>query len=309
MSEPRRGTSVRHTNGASAGRESLGRGARLRTARRSNPSIKGVTEAGIVYGNLLANQRQQLGLSQKDLAARIRTSTSTIARIEEGHPPSAEIRKRLSDSLFPVPARNPVQLRSRACAEAGAASEFESPARPPGPGRRAPEPGGRASRSGQSPPLGPSVGAPGVLRSLVIAGARIFEATMAHPPPSPPWRCRTRSEPRQRFTTRGWRLRRRPLPRHAGSRGAQAREREAGSSGRAGREEARRQGRHERRIPTRARRSRRPSPLPIAEWRRRQGGAAPATRPRSWGTASGLREADRRARDSAGSYRSPAALL
>jgi transcriptional regulator with XRE-family HTH domain len=64
--------------------------------RRFAPSLKKVTQGGIVYGALVANQRTMLGLSQEELAARIRTSTSTIERIEQGHPPDRQIQKRLT---------------------------------------------------------------------------------------------------------------------------------------------------------------------------------------------------------------------
>jgi ribosome-binding protein aMBF1 (putative translation factor) len=61
--------------------------------------MKSVTEGGNVYGNLIANERRRLGLSQKELAAGIRTNPATIARIEEGHPPGAELRGRLAKAL------------------------------------------------------------------------------------------------------------------------------------------------------------------------------------------------------------------
>jgi transcriptional regulator with XRE-family HTH domain len=54
---------------------------------------------GTVYGHLVAYERGRLGLSQKELAARVRTSPATIAQIEEGHPPGAELRRRLTEAL------------------------------------------------------------------------------------------------------------------------------------------------------------------------------------------------------------------
>lgn len=67
--------------------------------RRFAPSQKSLTEGSTVYGTLVANERAKRGLSQTQLAAIIRTDPSTIARIEEGHPPSAEIQSRLAAML------------------------------------------------------------------------------------------------------------------------------------------------------------------------------------------------------------------
>jgi transcriptional regulator with XRE-family HTH domain len=67
--------------------------------RRFSPRRRIVTEGGSVYGTLVANERAKLGLTQSELAARIPTSPSTIARIEQGHPPSAELRKQLAVAL------------------------------------------------------------------------------------------------------------------------------------------------------------------------------------------------------------------
>jgi ribosome-binding protein aMBF1 (putative translation factor) len=69
------------------------------TGRRFTPATDNVTEGGNVYGNLIANERKRRGLSQQELAAGIRTSPATIARIEEGHPPGAELRRRLAEAL------------------------------------------------------------------------------------------------------------------------------------------------------------------------------------------------------------------
>jgi DNA-binding XRE family transcriptional regulator len=71
--------------------------------RRFTPAMRSVTEGGNVYGNLIANERRRRGLSQKELAAGIRTSPATIARIEEGHPPSTELRRRLAKALAAEP--------------------------------------------------------------------------------------------------------------------------------------------------------------------------------------------------------------
>jgi len=99
--------------------------------RRFAPSQKSLTEGSTVYGTLVANQRAKRGLSQTQLAAIIRTDPSTIARIEGGHPPSAEIRSRLAAVLTteaPSPIHRALARRTR-------------PARPPRPA------------SGTSPPL------------------------------------------------------------------------------------------------------------------------------------------------------------
>jgi transcriptional regulator with XRE-family HTH domain len=62
-----------------------------------------VTTGGKVYGALVANERAKLGLTQKELAAKVGTSPSTIARIEQGHPPRPETRKQLAVSLNAAP--------------------------------------------------------------------------------------------------------------------------------------------------------------------------------------------------------------
>jgi len=71
--------------------------------RRFSPSRENLTEGGRIYGTLVANQRARLGLSQEELAARVRTSPSSIARVEQGQMPSAEMLKRLSAELNPKP--------------------------------------------------------------------------------------------------------------------------------------------------------------------------------------------------------------
>ena len=76
--------------------------------RRFAPSQKSLTEGSTVYGTLVADQRAIRGLSQTQLAAIIRTDPSTIARIEEGHPPSAEIRSRLA-AVLTTEAPSPIQ--------------------------------------------------------------------------------------------------------------------------------------------------------------------------------------------------------
>jgi transcriptional regulator with XRE-family HTH domain len=64
--------------------------------RRFAPSPKNVTEGGIVYGVWVANNRTRLELTQRELAARISVSPSTIQLIEQGHPAGAEIREKLA---------------------------------------------------------------------------------------------------------------------------------------------------------------------------------------------------------------------
>ena len=84
--------------------------------RRFRSSPESVTSGGAVFGVLVANERAKLGLTQRDLAARIHTSPSTVARIEQGHPPSAEIMERLSVALsveLPGPLRRWNRYASR----------------------------------------------------------------------------------------------------------------------------------------------------------------------------------------------------
>jgi transcriptional regulator with XRE-family HTH domain len=71
--------------------------------RRFAPALKDVTEGGSVFGVLVANERAKQGLTQEELAERIHTSPSTVARIEQGHPPGAELREQLTDTLYPDP--------------------------------------------------------------------------------------------------------------------------------------------------------------------------------------------------------------
>jgi hypothetical protein len=67
-----------------------------------------VTEGGRVYGILVSVHRVRLGLSRAELAARLQTSTSKVARIERGHPPSAEMVDKLAAELYPESRRGPV---------------------------------------------------------------------------------------------------------------------------------------------------------------------------------------------------------
>src|SRR4051812_637230 len=91
-----RETGGRSTNGPKTPKPPSG-------GRRFSPSLKRVTEGGRIYGGLIAEERARLGLSQQELAARIRTSTATVERIEEGHPPGVELNKELSKALFAEP--------------------------------------------------------------------------------------------------------------------------------------------------------------------------------------------------------------
>ncbi|HEX5821153.1 MAG TPA: helix-turn-helix domain-containing protein [Solirubrobacterales bacterium] len=151
--------------------------------------MKRVTEGGRVYGTLVANQRERLGLSQRELAARVRTSVATIERIEDGHPPGAELRQRLSDNLFPEPARNPVQIfpePARNPVQRLSDNLFPEPAR--NPVRRlasshpidrlvqgvAPRKRVAALRVPGNRRLWGAVGAAVLFGLLLIAGARIF---------------------------------------------------------------------------------------------------------------------------------------
>jgi ribosome-binding protein aMBF1 (putative translation factor) len=78
--------------------------------RRFTPTLNRVTEGGSIYGNLVAFERAKHGLSQKQLAAKIRTSPATIGRIEQGHPPGAELHRRLTKTLG-IETRNGVVRR------------------------------------------------------------------------------------------------------------------------------------------------------------------------------------------------------
>jgi transcriptional regulator with XRE-family HTH domain len=71
--------------------------------RRFAPALNDVTDGGSVFGVLVANERAKQGLTQEELAKRIHTSPSTVARIEQGHPPGAELREQLTHTLYPDP--------------------------------------------------------------------------------------------------------------------------------------------------------------------------------------------------------------
>ena len=79
-----------------------------KTGKRTNSSEGAVTEGGKVYGMLVSDQRARLGLSRAELAARLHTSPSTIARIERGQPPSAEQGDELAAVLHPESPGGPV---------------------------------------------------------------------------------------------------------------------------------------------------------------------------------------------------------
>ncbi len=76
--------------------------------RRFAPSLRNVTDGGIIYGALVANHRTRLGLTQKELAARVRISPSSVERIEQGHPPDAEIREKLA-AIFTLDQPSPIR--------------------------------------------------------------------------------------------------------------------------------------------------------------------------------------------------------
>ena len=77
--------------------------------RRFTPTLKSVTEGGRVYGGLVTEKRVRLGLSQKQLAALIQTSTATVERIEKGHPPGAELSNKLARVLAPERPNGPIR--------------------------------------------------------------------------------------------------------------------------------------------------------------------------------------------------------
>lgn len=67
---------------------------------------KKISQGGEMFGRLVAVRRAGLGLSQEDLAARMDTSQSSVARIEEGHPPSTEALQRLTAALDVEPGKD-----------------------------------------------------------------------------------------------------------------------------------------------------------------------------------------------------------
>lgn len=98
MPRTKRTTSSRRKAGeVSADRE--GSSDTSTAGRRLTPALKTITEGGSVYGNLVAYERGRLGWSQKQLAAKIHTSPATIGRIEQGHPPGAELHRALTKTL------------------------------------------------------------------------------------------------------------------------------------------------------------------------------------------------------------------
>jgi transcriptional regulator with XRE-family HTH domain len=98
MPRTKRTTSSRRKAGeVSADRE--GTSDTSTAGRRFTPALSGITVGGSVYGNLVAYERGRLGWSQKELAAKIHTSPATIGRIEQGHPPGAELHRALTKTL------------------------------------------------------------------------------------------------------------------------------------------------------------------------------------------------------------------
>ena len=88
--------------------------------RRFTPTPKTAADGGAVYGLLVADRRTALGMSREELAAKIQASPSAVMRIEEGHPPSAEIREKLTATLNPEPPGALQRLAARALEAAGA---------------------------------------------------------------------------------------------------------------------------------------------------------------------------------------------
>jgi transcriptional regulator with XRE-family HTH domain len=71
-----------------------------------NGGREAVTKEGERFGWMVAVRRTELGLSQSDLAERMHTSRSHIARIEAGQSPSAETLERLAAILDGEPGVN-----------------------------------------------------------------------------------------------------------------------------------------------------------------------------------------------------------
>jgi transcriptional regulator with XRE-family HTH domain len=104
MSRKRTTTTVRRkAGGRSPTRRTRSRPQDRPTGRRFAPSLKDVTEGGAVYGGLVADRRDRIGLSQRQLAAKLRISPDTIEQIEDGHPPGAEVHQKLAAALFDRP--------------------------------------------------------------------------------------------------------------------------------------------------------------------------------------------------------------
>ncbi len=110
MSQTERPTTLRGNNG---GRRSPSRPSSKRSAgpgpRPTQRSKRNATEGGRVYGGLVAGQRVRLGLTQSQLAARMHTSRSSVARIEQGRLPDAGTQRRLSLALNPQRGIGPVR--------------------------------------------------------------------------------------------------------------------------------------------------------------------------------------------------------
>ncbi len=104
MSQTKRPTTLRGNTGRqrSRSRQSSKRPAGTGPAQRGDtPSKRSTTEGGHVFGGLVASQRLRLGLTQSQLAARMQTSRSRVARIEQGQLPDAETQRQLSLALDP----------------------------------------------------------------------------------------------------------------------------------------------------------------------------------------------------------------
>lgn len=85
-----------------------GRRSRSRpSSKRRSVKRRSATDGGSILGGLVAGERARLGLTQSQLAARIHTSRSKVARIEQGQTPDAETQRRLSRALNPE--RGPVR--------------------------------------------------------------------------------------------------------------------------------------------------------------------------------------------------------
>ena len=79
-----------------------------------NGGREAVTQEGKRFGWIVAVRRTELGLSQSDLAERMHTSRSEVARIEAGQSPSAETLKRLAAILDGEPGEHgPVRSIAR----------------------------------------------------------------------------------------------------------------------------------------------------------------------------------------------------
>jgi transcriptional regulator with XRE-family HTH domain len=87
----------------------LDRNATIGRSKNGNGATGAKNYASVHFGRLIAARRLEIRLSQEELAERMGTSQSRVARIEAGEPISAETRERLTDALGMEPEPNPLR--------------------------------------------------------------------------------------------------------------------------------------------------------------------------------------------------------